>query len=140
MERLSIFPTQKLYHNNVDINLLSIYYMLHPVPTLEFPWWFHGKESTCQYRRRKRHGFDPWVRKIPQSKKQQPIPVLLPGKFHEQRSLAGYSPWDQKESNMTEHACTYIFYLIFTVSILLFLFYKRILKLRKLIYPKSHLI
>ena len=28
-----------------------------------------GKESTCQYRRYKRHGFDPWVRKIPWSKK-----------------------------------------------------------------------
>ena len=125
MERLSIFPTQKLCHNNVDINLLSTYYMLHPVYILEFPWWFHGKESTCQYRRRKRHGFDPWVRKIPWSKKQQLISVLLPGKFHEQRSLAGYSPWDQKESNMTEHAYTYIFYLIFRVSILLFLFYKR---------------
>ena len=24
-----------------------------------------GKESTCQCRRRKRHGFDPWVWKIP---------------------------------------------------------------------------
>ena len=28
--------------------------------------------------------------------------VFLPGKFHGQRSLAGYSPWGQKESNMTE--------------------------------------
>ena len=26
------------------------------------------------------------------------------GKPHEQRSLAGYSPWDCKESDMTEHA------------------------------------
>ena len=26
------------------------------------PWWFGGKESTCQCRR---HGFSPWVRKIP---------------------------------------------------------------------------
>ena len=24
-------------------------------------------------------------------------PVFLPGKFHEQRSLAGYSPWSHKE-------------------------------------------
>ena len=39
-------------------------------------------------RRRKRHGFNPWVGKIPWSRKQQPTPVL-PGKF--QRSLAGYS-------------------------------------------------
>ena len=33
-------------------------------------------------------------------------PVFLPGKFHGQRSLQGYSPWGCKESNMTEHACT----------------------------------
>ena len=29
-------------------------------------------------------------------------PVFLPGKFHRQRSLADYSPWDCKESGMTE--------------------------------------
>ena len=29
--------------------------------------------------------FDPWVRKIPWSRKQQPAPVFLPGKFHGQR-------------------------------------------------------
>ena len=28
-------------------------------------------------------------------------PVLLPGKSHEWRSLAGYSPWGHKESDMT---------------------------------------
>ena len=25
-----------------------------------------------------------------------PTPVILPGKHHGQRSLAGYSPWDHK--------------------------------------------
>ena len=30
------------------------------------------------------------------------IPVLLPGEFHGQRSLVGYSPWGRKESNSTE--------------------------------------
>ena len=29
-------------------------------------------------------------------------PLFLPGEFHGQRSLAGYSPWGHKESNMTE--------------------------------------
>ena len=29
--------------------------------------------------------------------------VFLPGKSHGQRSLAGYSPWGHKESDMTEH-------------------------------------
>ena len=32
----------------------------------------------------------------------QPTPVFLPGETHGQRSLAGYSPWGHKESDMTE--------------------------------------
>ena len=35
-------------------------------------------------------------------RKWQPTPVLLPGEFHGQRSLAGYSPWGHKESDTTE--------------------------------------
>ena len=35
-------------------------------------------------------------------RKWQPTPVLLPGKLHGQRSLAGYSPWGRKESDTTE--------------------------------------
>ena len=35
-------------------------------------------------------------------RKWQSIPVLLPGKSHEQRSLVGYIPWGLKESDMTE--------------------------------------
>ena len=31
-----------------------------------------------------------------------PTPVFLPGESHGQRSLAGYSPWGPKESDMTE--------------------------------------
>ena len=38
--------------------------------------------------------------------KWQLTPVFLPGKSHGQRSLAGYSPWDCKEPDMTEHAHT----------------------------------
>ena len=51
---------------------------------------------------------DPWVVKIPWRKKWQPTLVFLPGKFHEYRSLAGYSPWGYRESDITEHvhACT----------------------------------
>jgi len=47
-------------------------------------------------------GFDPWVRKILWRRKWQPTPVHLPGKSHGQRSLVDYSPWDRKESDMTE--------------------------------------
>jgi len=31
--------------------------------------------------------------------------VFLLGKFHGQRNLAAYSPWDPKELDMTEPAC-----------------------------------
>ena len=71
-----------------------------------FPRWFCGRESACQCRRRKRHGFKPWVRKIPWRRKWQPTPVFLPGKSHGQRSLVGYSLWGHKELDMTEHAHT----------------------------------
>ena len=40
--------------------------------------------------------------KIPWRRKWQPTPVFLPREFHAQRSLAGYSSWDHKESDMTE--------------------------------------
>ena len=36
------------------------------------------------------------------SRKWQPIPVFLPGEFHGQRNLAGYSPWGCRESDMNE--------------------------------------
>ena len=41
-----------------------------------------------------------WVwslsREIPWRRKWTPTPVFFPGKFHGQRSLAGYSPWDHR--------------------------------------------
>ena len=40
----------------------------------------------------------------PESRKWQPPPVFLPGKFHGQKTLAGYSPWCHKESDTTEHS------------------------------------
>ena len=46
--------------------------------------------------------FNPWVEKIPRSRKWQHTPVLMPGKFYWQRSLAGYSPQGYKESYTTE--------------------------------------
>ena len=49
-----------------------------------------------------KHGFDPWVGKTPWRRAWQPAPVFLPGKSPRQRSLVEYSPWDHKESNMTE--------------------------------------
>ena len=55
------------------------------------------KESGCQCGRCKRCGFSAWVGKIPWSRKWHPTPEFLPGNFHGQGSLVGYSPWGCKE-------------------------------------------
>ena len=49
---------------------------------LGFPVGTSGKEPACQCRTHERHGFDPWVGKIPWRRKGQPTPVFLPGKSH----------------------------------------------------------
>ena len=48
-----------------------------------------GKEPAGLCRRRKRRGFDPWVRKSQWRRAWQPTPVCLPGESHGQRNLAG---------------------------------------------------
>ena len=59
-------------------------------------------KTASQCRRCKRHRFDPWYGKIPWRRPWQPTLVSLPGEFHGQRSLAGYSPWGCKQSGTTE--------------------------------------
>ena len=50
----------------------------------------------------RRPRFDPWVGKIPWRREWPPVPVFLPGEFHEQCSLAGCSPRGLKELDTTE--------------------------------------
>ena len=38
-----------------------------------------------------------------------PTPIFLPGKFHEQRSLMGYSPWGRKELDTAERTHRHLF-------------------------------
>ena len=69
-----------------------------------------GKESICQFRILKSHGFDPWVGKIPWSRKRQLAPVFRSGRFPGKMSLEGYrgdSPWVLKELDMTEGVHTH---------------------------------
>ena len=62
------------------------------MPFANFPGGVSGKEPACQCRRHKRRRFNPWVRKMPWRRAQQPTPLPLPGEFHGQRSLVGYGP------------------------------------------------
>ena len=81
------------------INYITASYLQN---SLAFPGGASGKESACQCRRHKRHGFNPWVGKIPWSRKGQPTPIFLPGKFHGKGGLMGYSLWGHKEPDMSE--------------------------------------
>ena len=45
---------------------------------------------------------DPGVRMIPWRREWLPTPLFLPGEFHGQRKLAGYSPWDCKQLDTME--------------------------------------
>ena len=60
------------------------------------------KEPACQCRRRKRHGFNPWVRKITWRRAWLLTPVFFPGESHGQRSLVGFSAQGCTELNTTE--------------------------------------
>ena len=71
------------FKHNVK-SLILIYFVCYG----RLPRWNSGKKSTCQWRKSKRFGFETWVGKTPWSRKWQPTPVFLPGKFHGQRSLA----------------------------------------------------
>ena len=62
--------------------------VLEWVPLPSPPYGASGKEPTCQCRRHKRHGYDPWVRKIPWRRKWQSTPICLPGKSRGQWRLA----------------------------------------------------
>ena len=56
------------------------------------PGGMSDKEPDCQFRRHKRRGFNPWVRRSPWRWAWQSTPVIMPGESQEERSLAGYSP------------------------------------------------
>ena len=44
-------------------------------------------------------GSIPRLERFPWRREWLPTPIFLPGEFHGQRSLVGYSPWGHKESD-----------------------------------------
>ena len=58
-----------------------------------------GKKSACIGRDL---GLIPRLGRSPGEGNGNPLPVFLPGEFHGQRSLVGYSPWGHKELDLNE--------------------------------------
>ena len=72
---------------------------------MDLPKWLSGKRTYLTNAGDTRDTVWFLGQEIPWSRTWQPTLVRLYGKFHGQRTLAGYSPWRIKESYMTEHAC-----------------------------------
>ena len=68
--------------------MILVFWMLSFKPTFSMQCW--------------RPWFNLWVGKIPWKREWQSTPGSFPGESHGQRSLAGFSPWGHKESDMTE--------------------------------------
>ena len=81
------FQTDSIWGN---WNLPTIYRVSLVIQTVES---LPAVEETCVW-------LLGWKERL--EKEWQPLPVFLPGEFHGQRSLVGYSPWGHKESDTTE--------------------------------------
>ena len=97
---LYLYTTSSLFiHLSTDIQVATKSW-------LGLPSGSSGKELACQCKRHNRHGFDPWVGKIPWKWAWQPTPVFLTGESHGQlglgRWIMGYNPYGCKESDKTE--------------------------------------
>ena len=68
------------------------------------PRWLSGKVSACQCRR---HGFNPWVRKIPWRRKWQPSPSILAWKIPWTKEPGGLQSIGLQESGTTESTCVH---------------------------------
>ena len=82
-------PSPRVSSNCPLPKLLSPQAKLMPPGTIGLPWWLRRERICLQCRR---PGFNPWVRKIPSRREWLPTLQFLPGEFHGQRRLVGYSP------------------------------------------------
>ena len=78
-----------------DLHSLAL---LSPEERLGLPRWLRGKGSACPAG----DACPSLDQEIPWRREPQSTPAFLPGKWHGQRSLAGYSPWGPNESDTTE--------------------------------------
>ena len=76
---MEIFQSKDLFANELQKkkkDYLGCLFTRVPLP--QVLRWHSGKESTCQCRKLKSYGFNPWVRKIAWRRKWQPPPIFFP--------------------------------------------------------------
>ena len=95
---------QQMRHEESTItnSLISLWYP-HLCLLFQGSRWSSGEESTCQCRRFR---FVPSVTKSPEVGNDNPLLYSCLENPHGQRSLEGYSPWNCKELDTTEHKHT----------------------------------
>ena len=98
--RLGILSTPYQLRDYGQVNLSDSIYCSVGMSQRMLPWSLSSKESACNAGDT---GSIPGSGRSPGVRNGNPTPVFLPGKFHGQRSLMGYSPWDHKAPDVTEH-------------------------------------
>ena len=97
LDYLFLWICRSLYSFFLSLSLSFFFFVAYS--KVRIPWCFRWQIIRLQCWRGR---FHPWVRKVPWKSKWQPTPVFLPGEFHGQRTLLGYSPWGREESDTTE--------------------------------------
>ena len=98
---LPLIEAQIHYHILYNEQHLSnIYYRAGIIQG--FPGGLSGKESTCQCRRRRGHGFDPWVRKTLRQGNSNPLQY-----FCLENPMDREAWWVAKSHNTTEQLSMY---------------------------------
>ena len=116
LQRVGHLGTLKSLHQHHDLKapISLCIHLLKALPTVvnRLPWWLSSKESTCQCRR---HGFDPWVRKIPWRRKWQPTLVFLPGKSHGQKETGGLQSmgWKRVKTRLIDSTTATVHLLVY---------------------------
>ena len=96
-------PNQKYLHNTNN----NLKYLGFPGGTVVKNLCAHGGDA-------REVGSIPGLRNFPWSRKWQPTPIFLLGKFHGQRRLVGYSLGNRKKLHMIEHTCNLKYIHIYT--------------------------